>query len=238
MDFPKSPSLMMRLIELGSHPDSIILDFFSGSATTAQGVMEANAIDGGSRRFILVQLGEEIPSESAAAQAGFSTIAELGIERLRRAGTALINKGFDLQSKIDVGFRVLHVDSSNMSDVLRTPDEIDQDDLLEAVDNVKSDREDPEDLLFEEMIHSGLDLTLPIHQEVILGKRILLVGENPNTLIACFDEGVNEDLVKELAKMHPSRILFKDTSYSTDAAKINTEQIFKQISPDTAIRSV
>ena len=139
---------------------------------------------------------------------------------------------------MDVGFRVLYIDSSNMADVYCLPDQLAQSDVVATIDNVKLERDDPEDLLFEELVHSGVDLTLPIRQRSMLGKRILFVGQEPYKLVACFDKGINEDLVKELAKMQPNRVIFRDAGYATDAVKINTEQIFKQISPDTSISSM
>ena len=234
MDFPKSPDLMARLVRMGAHSDSIILDFFSGSAAMAHGVMAVNAEDGGTRQFFMVQLPEPVPDESPAAKAGLSNIAEIGKERIRRAGQEVVGE----DSHQDVGFRVLAVDTSNLSEVYRTPDEIEQGSLLADVDIIKPGRGDPDDLLFEVLVHWGIDLTLPISCKTIQGRTVLFVGASPCELVACFEAGIEEEFIRELVAFEPMRAVFRDAGYASDAAKINAEQIFRQLSPSTDLRSL
>ena len=239
MDFPKSPHLMARLVRMGSHRDSIILDFFSGSASAAHGVMAVNAEDGGSRRFFMVQLPEQVGPESAAAKAGLPNIAEIGKERIRRAGDLILNGDCHEDWSQDAGFRVLTVDTSNMSDVYHLPDDLEQPDLLAAADSIKPGHGDPEDLLFQVLVDCGVDLTLPIRRDTVNGKTVFFFGEDPCELAACFDNDIDEDLVKALvAVTEPTRMVFRDAAYTSDAAKINAEQIFRQLSPGTDLRSI
>ena len=328
-DTPKPVSLIKQMEIISTEGDDIILDFFSGSATTAHAVIQLNAEDGGNRKFIMVQLPEPCDVKSEAFKAGYKTIAEIGKERIRRAGKKIkdelgrmkdeeTTKGERLKaeqnlfgdsdihpssfiphpskdssliphpSSLDVGFRVLKVDSSNMADVYYTPDAIEQGQLKMFTDNIKSDRR-PEDLLFQVLLDWGVDLTLPISKKIVRvkkdeggrmkdegkaqgGKRkdeqqldsdihpsslilhnskdssfipqppsfqefeVYIVDEN--ALVACFDAGVNEELVKELALFKPLRVVFRDTGFASDAVKINAEQIFKQMSPHTEVRSI
>ncbi|MCZ0937949.1 MAG: site-specific DNA-methyltransferase [Caldilineaceae bacterium] len=234
MDFPKSPDLMARLVRMGSHSDSIILDFFSGSAAMAHGVMAVNAEDGGTRQFFMVQLPVPVPDESPAAKAGLSNIAEIGKERIRRAGQEVLGE----QSNQDSGFRVLAVDTSNMYDVYRTTDETEQGSLIADVDIIKPGRGDPFDLLFEVLVHWGIDLTLPISCKTIQDRMVVFVGASPCELVACFDSGIEEEFVRELAAFEPLRAVFRDAGYASDAEKINAEQIFRQLSPGTDLRSL
>ncbi len=236
--------------------DSIIVDFFSGSATTAHAVMQLNAEDGGKRRHIMVQLPEPCGEKSEAFKAGFKTIAEIGKERIRRAGKKILEEWQAKQAKEkskpgdllhppstisdstsppDIGFRVLKIDSSNMADVYYQPDELTQDDLALQVDNLKPGRK-PEDLLFQVLLDWGVDLALPINEETILKRRIFFVADN--ALAACFDTGLDEDFVKELAKRQPLRAVFRDSGYASDAVKINFEQIFKALSPHTELKTL
>lgn len=234
---PKPTGLILDTLRAGSTPDSIILDFFAGSATTAHAVMQLNAEDGGNRKFIMVQLPESCDEKSEAFKAGYKTIAEISKERIRRAGKKILEGECHERWKKDIGFRVLKVDSSNMTDVYYTPDAIEQTLLDKMTDNIKPDRK-AEDLLFQVLLDWGVDLSLPIRKMTVLGKTIFFVNEPPYDLVACFDTGVNEDLVKELARSEPLRVVFRDNGFVSDAVKINVEQIFKQMSPGTEVKSI
>lgn len=236
-DSPKPSTLLHRVLYLTSTSDDIILDFFSGSATTAHAVMQLNAEDGGNRKFIMVQLPEVCDEKSEAYKAGYKTIAEIGKERIRRAGNKIKTENADKEGieQLDIGFRVLKIDSSNMKDVYYTPDKVNQDDLFTLVDNIREGRSS-EDLLFQVLLDWGVDLTLPITQETIAGKTVLFVDDN--ALAACFDEDINEAFVKELAARHPLRVVFRDAGFISDSVKINTEQIFKLISPNSEIKTI
>jgi adenine-specific DNA-methyltransferase len=235
--FPKPVDLLRYIVSLTVNEtkgiEPIILDFFAGSGTMGQAVMEQNAVDSGTRRYILVQLPEVVPLDSAAAKAGFKEITELTKERLRRA--AQINHDKNPLFSGDTGFRVLKIDTSNMKDVYYTPGEIQQRDLLSHLDNIREDRT-PEDLLFQVLVDWGIDLALPIATETIAGKTVFFV--DGNALAACFDSDISEDLVKELAKRKPLRAVFRDSSYGSDSVKINVEQIFRLLAPSTEIKSL
>ena len=235
MDFPKSPDLIARLIKIATSNESIVLDFFAGSATSAHAVMAVNAENGGMRKFIMVQLPEKVEPSSAASKAGYRDIAELAKERIRRAGKSILESECHSDWNGDIGFRVLKVDTSNMKDVYYRPDELKQSDLLDTVDNVKEGRT-AEDLLFQVLVDWGVDLTLPIRRETVQGKTVFFVDDN--ALVACFDRGVTEDLVKELAGHEPLRVVFRDNGFVSDAVKINVEQIFRQLSPTTDVKSI
>jgi adenine-specific DNA-methyltransferase len=222
---------------MGSTKNSIVVDFFAGSSTTAHAVLQQNAEDGGSRKFIMVQLPEPCDESSEALKAGYKTIAEISKERIRRAGQKVLEGEYHEGWNKDIGFRVLKVDSSNMADVYYRPDAIEQGQLKIFTDNIKSDRK-PEDLLFQVLLDWGVDLSLPIRKETIQGKTVFFVNEPPYDLVACFDTGVNEDLVKELARFEPLRVVFRDTGFVSDAVKINVEQIFKQMSPGTEVKAI
>ncbi len=230
--FPKSVELVKLLIVA---EDDIILDFFAGSSTTAHAVMQLNAEDGGNRKFIMVQLPENCDKTSEAYKAGFKTIAEISKERIRRAGKKFLEGECHQDWNQDVGFRVFKIDSSNMSDVYYTPDAIDQLKLNSVTNNIKSDR-CSEDLLFQVLVDWSVDLSLPISKKIIKGKTVFFVDEN--ALLACFDTGINETFVKELTKYEPVRIVFRDNGFTSDSVKINVEQIFKQLSPDTEVKSI
>jgi len=232
---PKPTGLILDTLRAGSASDSIILDFFSGSATTAHAVMQLNAEDGGNRKFIMVQLPEPCDEKSEAFKVGYKTIAEISKERIRRAGKKVFQGECHEDWNKDVGFRVLKIDSSNMADVFYTPDAIAQGDLLTQVDNIKPDRS-AEDLLFQVLLDWGVDLSLPIRKETIQGKTVFFVDEN--ALIACFDKGVSEELVKDLAKHAPLRVVFRDNNFVSDAVKINVDQIFRQMSPGTEVKAI
>jgi adenine-specific DNA-methyltransferase len=225
--FPKNTDVLTELIELVTKPDDIILDFFAGSGSTAHAVMKVNVAHGSKRRFVLVQVPE------TTGRAEYSTIAEITKKRLREAGKRIAeNAG---AADIDIGFRTLKIDSSNMRNVYYRPDDLNQSDLLSMVDNVKDGRTS-EDLLFQVLVDWGVDLTLSIRREFVQGKTVFYVDEN--ALVACFDRGVTEELVKELAKREPLRVVFRDNGFVSDAVKINVEQIFRQLSPTTEVKAI
>lgn len=233
---PKPVELIKLLTQLGSE-NSIVMDFFAGSSATAHAVMQLNAEDGGNRQFIMVQLPEVCAEDSEASKAGYKTIAEIGKERIRRAGEKILEGKCNPGWNKDVGFRVLKVDSSCMEDVYYTPDQLDQKQLSLFADNIKADRrERPEDLLYQVLIDWGVELHLPIKPETIQGKKVFFVDEN--ALAACFDSGISEDFIKELAKRKPLRAVFRDAGFASDAARINAEQIFKQLSPHTEVKVI
>jgi adenine-specific DNA-methyltransferase len=234
---PKPLGTLDRVLRLGSKPgsDDLVLDFFCGSATTAHAVMNLNAEDGGMRRHIMVQLPEFCDENSEAFKAGYKTIAEIGKERIRRAGKKIKAENPLTASDLDIGFRVLKIDSSNMKDVYYAPDAVKQGDLLAQVNNIREDRT-PEDLLFQVLLDWGVDLALPITKEVIAGKNVFFV--DGNALAAYFEMGINEEFVKSLAARHPLRAVFRDSGFGSDSVKINIEQIFKLISPTTEVKSI
>ncbi|BCV20944.1 site-specific DNA-methyltransferase [Moorella sp. Hama-1] len=231
-DNPKPVRLLMRILMLSTKENDIILDFFSGSATTAHAVMQLNAEDGGNRKYIMVQLPEPCPEDSEAYKAGFKNISEIGKERIRRAAKKIKE---ETGADIDYGFRVFKVDSSNMKDVYYRPEELSQQDLFGMVSNIKEDRTG-EDLLIQVMLEWGLELSLPMEKRDILGKEVYFVAGN--SLVACFDEGVSEGLVREIAKEKPLRVVFRDNSFADDAARINVEELFKMLSPTTEIKVI
>ena len=235
---PKSVNTVKQLLLMASNKDSKIVDFFAGSSTTAHAVIEKNSEDSGNRRFIMIQLPESANEDSEAFKAGFKTIAEVSKERIRRAGKKIIEGDYHENWNKDVGFRVLKVDTSNMTDVYYSPSEVKQEDILNAIDNVKPDRNNPEDLLFQVFVDWGVDLSLPIRTETMQGKTVFFVNEEPHDLIACFDKGITEELVKELAEYKPMRVVFKDNGFASDAVKINVDQVFRQLSPTTDVKSI
>jgi len=236
-DTEKNTEILKRAVGwiCQSNMQSLVLDFFAGSATTAHAVMQLNAEDGGNRKFIMAQLPEETDEKSEAFKAGYKNIAEISKERIRRSGTKILEGDCHEDWNKDVGFRVLKIDSSNMKDVFYTPDETKQEDLLDAVDNIKPDRSG-EDLLFQVLLDWGVDLTLPIRRETVQGKEVFFVDDN--ALIACFDMGVTEALVRDLATHSPLRAVFRDTGFDSDSTKINVEQIFRQASPETDVKAI
>ena len=230
---PKSVMMIRQCLLMAQHKDALILDFFSGSATTAHAVMQLNAEDGGNRKFIMVQTLEKTDEKSEAFKAGYKTICEIGEERIRRAGKKIKEDNKDKEGieKLDTGFRVLKLDSSNMNDVYYTPEEFDLNTLFS--ENVKSDRT-AEDLLFQVMLDLGIELSAKIEKQLIAGKEVFLVDEN--YLIACFDEDVNETTITEIAKMKPVYFVMRDASAANDNVIDNFEQIFCHYSPDTSCR--
>ena len=232
-DYPKPVELIKRCILLYSDKDSLILDFFSGSATTAHAVMQLNAEDGGNRKFIMVQLPELTDEKSEAYKAGYKNICEIGKERIRRAGAKIKADNPEKAQHLDTGFRVLKLDSSNMKDVFYSPKETEQQDLFALVDNVKPDRTSG-DLLFQVMLELGATLDSKIEESMVDGKTIYNVGDG--YLVACFDQKVSEDVVKAIAKMQPMYAVLRDTSMADDATATNFEQIFKTYAPNTTTK--
>ncbi len=241
---PKPVLLIERLISFMTGPQDICFDLFAGSSTLAQATMEANRREGGSRRFIGVQYPEQIGQDSKDAKEAYQFCTQIGLkpfiseiskERIRRAGTAVRQKDGAPGWNRDVGFRVLKIDTSNMRDVYYTPDGAKQDQLELHSDNIKEDRT-PEDLLFQVLVDWGLDLAYPIAQETVAGKTVFFV--DGSALAACFDPKIGEGLVKELAKRKPLRAVFRDSSYDSDSTKINVEQIFKLLSPETEVKTL
>lgn len=233
--YPKPSLLIKRLLQIGSNKDSIILDFFSGSATAAHAVMQLNAEDGGNRKFIMVQLPEPCDEKSEAFKAGYKNICEIGKERIRRAGRKIKEEFGDNAAGLDVGFRVLKLDSSNMQDVYYNPQKISQTLLDATIDNVKSDRS-PLDLLFQVMLEFGVPLSAKIEEHTINGKTYFAV--NGNDVIACFDDNIDNDVITAIAKQQPLYAVFKDKSFASDSVAINNEQLFKTYSPTTIIKVV
>ncbi len=226
-DSPKNINLVIRMLKMMTHfdKDSIILDFFSGSATTAHAVMQLNAEDGGNRKFIMVQLPEETPEDSEARKAGYNTIPEIAKERIRRAGKNIKEVSPLTTADLDTGFRVFRLDEGNYEDVKRSPKEFKQDQLDLFLNNIKTDRNDL-DLLFGCMLDWGVHLSLPMTQEVVDGKPIYTV--NKGDVVGCFAENVSEDVVKAMAEKMPLRVIFRDSCFAQDADKINIYETFKQ----------
>jgi adenine-specific DNA-methyltransferase len=246
-DYPKPVELLKRCLELYTNNDSIVLDFFSGSATTAHAVMQLNAEDGGNRKFIMVQLPEETDPKSEAYKAGYKNICEIGKERIRRAGKKIeeelkakstkgdLFEGDKEVKMVDTGFRVLKVDSTNMKDVFYSPSQYNQQMLLELESNIKDDRTDI-DLLYGVLLDWGVPLSLPHITENIDGKNVHFV--NDTDLVACFEEHVPEEVIREIARRKPLRVVFRDSSFRNSPDKINVTEIFKTLSPETTIKVI
>ena len=232
-DNPKPLELILRLLNMASLNHSLILDFFSGSATTAHAVMQLNAEDGGKRKFIMVQLPEKTDEKSEAHKAGYKNICEIGKERIRRAGKKIKEENPLTTQDLDTGFRVLKLDSSNMQDVYYSPEEFNEKLLFE--DNIKPDRTD-EDLLFQAMIELGIELSAKIEKQEIAGKTVWNVANG--YLMACFDKDVNETAIKAIAKQHPYYFVLRDASLATDQVADNFEQIWEEYSKDTIRRII
>jgi adenine-specific DNA-methyltransferase len=249
---PKDEFLLadiMKAVEVNEN--DFVLDFFLGSGTTAHATFILNSVQNSSCQFIGVQINEDLEKMLTIATGGSkqvvanaisflterkrpANIAEISKERIRRAGKKIGDE--NPLFKGDTGFRVLKIDTSNMADIYYTPDDIEQKKLFDAVNNIKPDRNNPEDLLFQVLLDWGVDLTLPIRKEKILGKNIFFVDDN--ALVACFDKSVSEDLIKELAGKQPLRVVFRDNGFESDAVKINVDQIFKQLSPFSEVKSI
>ncbi|ENW41273.1 TPA: site-specific DNA-methyltransferase [Acinetobacter baumannii] len=233
-DYPKPVNMLKELIKNVTSKNDLILDFFAGSSSTAHAMLQLNAEDGGNRKFIMVQLPEKIDEESEAFKAGFKTISEISKERIRRAGKTTLEDNAPKEGvdNLDIGFRVLKIDSSCMKDVYYTPDAIKQSDLIEMASNIKEDRTS-EDLLFQVMLDWGLELSLPIERKTVAGKEVFYVAGN--SLVACFDE-LTFDVVDEVAKDHPLRFVSAEKAIHLDHDKTNIKERFKLLSPDTEVK--
>lgn len=223
-DNPKPISLIKRMLELSTKNNGIILDFFSGSATTAHAVMQLNAEDGGKRKFIMVQLPEATEEDSEAAKAGYANICQIGKERIRRAGEKIKADAGLMAKDLDIGFRVLKLADSNMQDVYYTPAETSKKTLLDSVDNIKNDRK-PLDLLFGVMVDWGVSLSLPLSEYKVGNNTVYVVGDND--LVACFDTNITPETITKMAIFNPTRAVFRDSCFAKDDAKINMMEIFK-----------
>lgn len=228
-DFPKSLFLMRDIYKLFSSKDALILDFFSGSATSAHAIMLLNAEDGGKRKYIMVQIPATCDEKSEAYKAGYKTICDIGKERIRRAGKKIKEEN-PSATNLDIGFRVLKLDSSNMKDVYYKPEDYSQGFLESLEDNIKADRT-PLDLLFQVMLELGKPLSAKIEEREIAGKRVFAVDDND--LVACFDSNVTEDVVKTIAQLKPLYAVFRDSGLSSDSVGANFDQIFATYSPNT-----
>ncbi|MGI6572363.1 MAG: DNA methyltransferase [Fermentimonas sp.] len=243
----KPLALIKRIVKACNSKDAVVLDFFSGSSTTAHAVMQLNAEDGGNRKFIMVQLPEFTDEKSEAYKAGYKNICEIGKERIRRAGKTIEE---ELQAKstqdglfssdeeiktVDTGFRVLKLDTTNMKDVYYSAGEYNQQMLLGLESNIKEDRTDL-DLLYGVLLDWGVPLSLPHNTETIEGKKVHFVNED--NLVACFEDDVNETVVREIAKRKPERVVFRDSSFGSSPEKINVSEIFKTLSPDTSVKVI
>jgi adenine-specific DNA-methyltransferase len=233
-DHPKPVDLLKKILKISTTSESVVLDFFAGSAAMAHAVLDQNRDDDGRRQFIMVQLPEVCDAASEAAKAGFATLAEVAKERIRRVGRSL-RAGGQVSESSDVGFRVLKIDTTNIADVLRTPDEIDQARLDLAVDSVKPGRTG-EDLLFQVLLDWGLELTLPVRVEQIDGCQVFVVDNG--ALICCFEKQLSLDLVRAVASREPLRAVFLDAGFRSDDARINAEQIFREVSPSTDVKTI
>ena len=230
---------------MASDNDSIILDFFSGSATTAHAVMQLNAEDGGNRKFIMVNLPEPCAEDSEAYKAGYKNICEIGKERIRRAGDKIneeilrnnkqLKMGEEEKKLVDIGFRVLKVDSTNMKDVYYSASQYDQQMLAGLESNIKDDRTDL-DLLYGVLLDWGLPLSLSHKIEQIDG--VIVHTVNEDSLVACFADKVSENVIREIAKRQPLRVVFKDSSFVSSPEKINVEEIFKLLAPNTTVKVI
>lgn len=236
-DGPKPTRLLSRILQIANtDKDSIILDFFAGSSTTAHAVMKLNAEDIGNRKFIMVQLPEKTDEKSEAFKAGYKSIAEISKDRIRRAGKKIVEDNKDKEGidNLDVGFRVLKIDSTNMKDVYYTPDAYKQVDILDLADHIKEDRTS-EDLLFQVMLDWGLELSLPIERKTIQGKEVFYVAGN--SLVACFEE-LNFAIVDEIAQDKPLRVVSAERAIQLDHDKTNIKERFKQLSPETEVKFI
>ena len=244
-DYPKPLRLLKRIVQIASTPNSIVLDFFSGSATTAHAVMQLNAEDGGKRTFIMVQLPEVCAEGTEAAKAGYSTICDIGKERIRRAGdkikaeiesaAAQLTIGEEPRQAPDIGFRVLKLADTNMNDVYYAAGDYTKQLILQTVDNIKPDRTDM-DLLFGCLLDWGLPLSLPHTHEKIDGFTVHTY--NGGDLIACFEEKISEAALREIANRKPLRAVFRDSSFTGSPEKINVFEIFKLLAPNTTVRVI
>lgn len=230
-DFPKPVKLIQHLIRIGSDTDSIVMDFFAGSGTTAQAVMQQNAADRGARRFILVQLGESVPPDSGASRAGYNSIAEIARKRIR--GVCEQTRG-ELELSAD-GFRAFTISSTNLLGNFRLPDETGQTSLNGLVGSVKPNRS-PEDLLFEVLLDWGVELSVSIVRESFDGCDVIIVDDG--AILACFDQNLSNNVLHQMAHCQPLRVVLRDDAFMSDAARINAEQIFREVSPSTEVKAI
>lgn len=239
-DYSKPKTLLKKLARAAKTENSTVLDFFAGSGTTGHAVMDLNAEDGGNRKYILVQLDEPTDDKSEAKKAGYSTINQITAERLRRAGDKIIKEHPDLEGKLDTGFRVFHIDSENENTDIRKPlKDVSQTDLFNSIDNIKKDRT-PLDLLFGVVYASALPFDLKLETKKIDSNTVYLYGylDEDSGLVACFDDNISEDTIKEIAKLKPLTAAFKDSSFQDSAAKINLSEQFRVIAPDTKVKVI
>ena len=230
--------LIKQITKMVTLSKDIILDFFSGSATTAHAIMQLNAEDGGNRKFIMVQLPEPCDEKSEAFKAGYKNICEIGKERIRRAGAKIKEEHPELAENLDVGFRVFKVDESNMKDVYFSAQEYDQNMLPELASNIKPDRTDL-DLLFGCLLESGVPLSMPYKSEKIDGYTVHTYGDGDQIpLIACFKENIPDSVIDTIAKRHPLRVVLRDSCFKDSAAKINILERFKIFSPNTKVKVI
>lgn len=233
-DTPKRTALIRRILRF-ARSDALVLDFFSGSATTAHAVMQLNAEDGGKRKFIMVQLPEPFGEKTEAYKTGYKNICEIGKERIRRAGDKIKSEAGDAAADLDIGFRVLKLDSSNMQDVYYAPGDYSQDLIMQMEENIKVDRTDM-DLLFACLIDWGLPLSLPHTRETVDGCTIH--NYNDGALVACFDKNIGETVIRHVAKQQPLRAVFRDSGFTSAPEKIIVFETFKRLSPNTSIRVI
>ena len=239
-DFSKPVDLIKYFVDKSNDGNGLILDFFAGSGTTGHAVMDLNAEDGGNRKYILVQLDEPTDDKSEAKKAGYDTIDQITAERLRRAGDKIIKEHPDLEGKLDTGFRVFHIDSANeRDDVRKSVYDTKQEDMFDSIDNIKHDRT-PLDLLFGTIIYMALPLDLKLEVRHIGDNTVYFYGylDEGMGLIACFDDNINDDTVKEIARLKPLTAVFKDSSFKDSAAKINLSEIFRTISNETRVKVI
>ena len=233
-DYPKPKSLIEKMIKIANVKDGeIVMDFFSGSATTAHAVLSSNIEDGKKRKYILVQMPEACDEKSEAYKNGYKNICEIGKERIRKSGEKVNEDAGLLANDLDTGFRVFKLDSTNMKDVYYSAEEVSQSMLFDLESNIKEDRTDL-DLLFGCLLEWGLPLSLPHKSEIIDGSTVHTI--NDGDLIACFSENISEDVIKEIAKRQPLRVVFRDSSFISSPDKINVEEIFKLMAPNTSIK--
>lgn len=236
-DTPKPVSLIKKMLEMFTalNKDAIILDFFGGSGTTADAVMQLNAEDGGNRKFILCTLDEEVADKSAAKEAGYETIDQISRERIRRAAAKIQEEHPELVGKQDFGFKAYKLDSSNFKDVSARPDQFIQGELFDSVSNIKEDRTGL-DLLFQVMLTWGMELSLAVDLKNVAGAEVFDVDQG--SLMACFEDDISEEVIRYIAQAQPLRTVFRDSSFANSADKINVSEIFKELSPNTKVKVV
>src|SRR5699024_1235894 len=241
---PKPVVLMERLMSFMSGPNDICLDLFAGSGTLSHALLRLNSRTGSNRKFLSLQYPEVIDESNSDSRNAYRFCKKIGLrpvvsditkERIRRAGAQILEGDCHENWNKDIGFRVLKVDTSNMQDVYYQPQQLSQGDLLASVDNIKHDRSS-EDLLFQVLLVSNVYLTQPIRRESIQGKEVFIVDDN--ALVACFEQGISEALIHELAEQNPLRAVFRDNGFASDAVKVNVTQIFKQSSPITEVKAI